>query len=421
MEEERIVSATEKQTLPREEQVEFEVPLIVSGNIRDVFRQKLRKLVFRRIREVFKRPEDRICTMYVVPDVENGDETVTVYGADAEVPRFTEDQYKRNIEEQYSAFDFVTSDVKTRKEDRTPGSIYGSSKTVAQLDLINFQFYDYDPASDDERTRTMLPREGDLVCGLVTRKSNRMEYTKWFICSDQFLHAWTAIMYDDHDSLTFLANGSKREREMRQPTFIVKTEEEIAAIRSAPPDPTKTSRFRYVTFEELEQIERDEEIWLSRTEERLRRKLFSGNTLQTNTYLKWILSCHESNLKSDPDMILAKFHALRTEFASRFFIHVYAALVLICRYNEWPCDYNVPNNIGEGPRMNTWDVPDGWLDALSKTYGITVQMYVRQGPPPIQTFIKPPKGTSFKPPTDDEYTVIVFSGGKGQKVKEADL
>lgn len=417
---------------PREfTEMQVEIPLIVSGNLREAFRKNLKKLKFRRVRTVFAKPEHRVETVFVAPNTETGDEEYVRYGPDDKIPVFSDEEYRRNVEEQYSEFYFFTTATEVRKGDGVKGGVYGHSSTLAVLDLTEFVFY----PCEDARTQMMLPREGDLVCGFVSDakkgKTARRgpEFTKWFLCSEQFLRAWTAIMYDEHDSLTKLANKDRGTR-VRRPVYITRTPEEIVAIRrqetneiaeaAARGEKYTRGNIRYVTPEELAKIEEDEEIWASRSEERLRKQLFCGNALQTNSYLKWFLSCYEDNLKSLPDEMTSRFWALRTEFASRVFVHVYAALVLMCRYGEFPCEWNIPNNI-EGPRMHSWDVPAGWLDSLVARYGITAQTYARvvQVPHP---FVEAPKGTVLKTqPAGEEYTVIVFSGNGAAAVNEKDL
>lgn len=168
----------------------------------------------------------------------------------------------------------------------------------------------------------ITPLEGDLLCIWFSNETinNRRENDTrpliadaWFIASDQFLRAHTLIVYDRHNSFDKMI-----------------------------PKATPT--------EERETI--------------LRKKMFCGNNLMTNTYLKHKLALEQSGLppmneKEATDM----YWHLRTEPASRNWVDVYAALVLMARYGEMPGEINMPNTAGDGPKRKQWSLPDYLLES----------------------------------------------------------
>ena len=177
----------------------------------------------------------------------------------------------------------------------------------------------------------ITPVEGDLLCIWLSNDTieRRKSYTKnfcpsleadaWFICSEQFLRAHTLILYEWHDSFNSLI-----------------------------PKNTKVE---------------DREI-------ALRKKLFIGNTLMTNGWLKHKLSLEQSNCepmsKKESE---EKYWHLRSEPVSRNWIDVYASLILMARFGEAPTDFNVPNNNNDGPKRNQWSLPIDFI----KDYHIEVE------------------------------------------------
>lgn len=162
----------------------------------------------------------------------------------------------------------------------------------------------------------ITPIEGDLLCiwlsnETIEQRKNHMqcplEADAWFICSEQFLRAYTLIIYEWHDSLNSLI-----------------------------PKNTKVED----------------------RETALRKKLFIGNTLMTNGWLKYKLSLEDSNCepmsKKESE---EKYWHLRSEPVSRNWVDVYAALILMARFGEVPTDFNVPNNNNDGPKRNKWSLP----------------------------------------------------------------
>jgi hypothetical protein len=104
-------------------------------------------------------------------------------------------------------------------------------------------------------------------------------------------------------------------------------------------------------------------------EMKLKEKLFSGNRLMTNTWLKTKLA-HEQNNEVFPreESIKAYWH-LRCDNASRYYVDVFAALVLISRYGELPCASNVPNTKDGGFQRIMWNLPTDFVQNLFELSG----------------------------------------------------
>lgn len=326
------------------ETVEVNVPLLdvgITGGEQtglDIFKKKIvknmSKLNFRRVGNVVAKQEDWVRTeFYQARD--DGSVVVNVYTENP--PDFTDDDYKRKVAEYYSDYSFYTTQKPLRVDEDKIGTGYilCEAKNQCYLNPITFKF-DRALSGDD---RMILPREGDLVCLLpVHGKGGRIPEAKyWFICSEQFMKAWTLIVYRDHETLKKLAS----------------------------------------------------------TEQELRKKVFSGNFTMTNGYRKWILSCYQSGLISTPEEIEKRFWVVRGERLARDYVHVYSALVLMIRYREFPCEYNVPNVINYAPTMSGWDLPAGWIETLTQTYGLQVHGFFRKQEIEVFDRTLPPKGTTY--------------------------
>lgn len=197
-----------------------------------------------------------------------------------------------------------------------------SSSTYRNFDITGLTF-------GFERVKPITPIEGDLLCIWLSSETcqrnygDRRNYERptadaWFITSEQYLRAYTAIMFDMHDALTSLV-------------------------------PKSTPR--------------------DQRDLKLKEKLFSGNRLMTNTWLKTKLA-HEQNNEVFPreESIKAYWH-LRCDNASRYYVDVFAALVLISRYGELPCASNVPNTKDGGFQRVMWNLPTDFVEKLFELSG----------------------------------------------------
>lgn len=274
-------------------------PANVVTELREALRRKLGNLVFRRVARVITKPQDLFETVFHTYDVDRGD-VATVYSAPDRAPAFTPDQIERNVEYKYRKFFAFTSEKALRDNDKYAGkSIFIASNKYSQID------FDSEDLSFSKsrllRTNMVPPRERDLVCMLVgpsTHKRDSLEANFWFTCSEQFFRAWTLIMYDEHPS-----------------------------------------------FENAGE------------EPHMREYYMSGNRLNTNNFLKFVIAHRASDVPIKQEEADARYYRLRTEYLSKKWCHYYSALVLMARYGEIPYHRNIPNNRGDGPHCVRWDLP----------------------------------------------------------------
>lgn len=175
-----------------------------------------------------------------------------------------------------------------------------------------------------EKSKPPVPVFGDLLCifmssgKLITgvHKHTKQVADYWFVASEQFLRMWTAVMYNDHDSLWALV-------------------------------PKNT------TPEDFEVL--------------LRKKLFSGNQLATNTWLKYKMMGYEGVLDFTKEESKKLYWHLRTDELSTEWVDVCAVLVLLSRYGELPSKDNTPilslknGEVETVYRRSLWHIPTGLL------------------------------------------------------------
>jgi len=286
-------------------------------NLEKTIKANLGSLVFRRIRKVVAKSEDLIETVFTTVSSETGDVSSNIYGAADTLPPFSEQELDQNVVQKFTKYYFFTYDTVLRDNDNVGQvDIYGASNKYSELDLFDKMDFRF---TYDKRYRVTQtpPRVDELVCGLVEpdphgRKNPHFKF--WFTCSEQFLHTWTAILYETHVAL---------------------------------------DKFGV-------------------TESEIRHTLMRGNKTCTNSYRKWLLANRADAAGINLTEAMKRFYILRTERASRDYVHVYAALILLIRYCELPCESNLPANLDGGPTPTKWDLPDGWMDALISKYEIEV-------------------------------------------------
>jgi hypothetical protein len=268
----------------------------------------------------------------------------------------TQQEMNKSIEVNYKSFSGFTFPSSVRDDEPLSfdgKEIYVNSKNYAQIDFTDNFTFKFSKAGDLKKPVT--PITGDLLMIYVSNdvidKHKRNQYNQrvtnnfragtnnrnqnlknsanlsakapeaemWCIISDQFLRAWTAIMYDSHETFDKLIGN-------KNITNIVQRE----AL--------------------------------------LRKKLLSGNRITTNSWLKHKLTLDGLKKEMTPKESSEKYWHLRTEKASREYVDIYAALVLIARYGEIPCAVNVPvtkvtiDNI-EYDRPK-WSLPNSFVDCL---------------------------------------------------------
>jgi len=281
------------------------LPEKVSAEMRKYFRTgNWKNFIFRRVSKVNLRREDleRVCFH---------EDPVTTHDMDIKTYKrsdFSDKEFEKNISLHYRKFSFVTSSASIRDNDYFQHQeIYVTADSFADLDITTLDF--------EEKTRVskIPPRVGDLVCMLVRKPSNpryNPRATKYFNCSEQFMRAWTAVMYDKHPAL---------EKKGKEP--------------------------------------------------QMRDYLMSGNRLNTNSSQKYYYAHKDHGKQVDPIEMKNRFYYLRTEGPSKKFIHAYSDLVLMVRYGVLPCYLNVPANRGEGVYMLHHDTPKGYMCGLLKHCG----------------------------------------------------
>lgn len=282
------------------------LPKEVVEEISSTLKTKLKDLVFRRVGPVITKDTDLISVNYFGPEGQKQLDPATYKRDD-----YSSKEYEQNIEENYSKFFFFTTQARVRDNDQHPGEqIFCASNYYSQLDFTDSGDLEFSKKRY-MRTITAPPRPGDLVCLIPTRSTKgrkNLQARFWFTCSEQFLRAWTLIMYFDHDS--FEAHGE---------------------------------------------------------EPRMREMYFSGNRLTTNNYKKWEMACKQAKMDLDLEEANKRYFHLRTEHISRRFLHVYAALVLMTRYKELPCKHNVPV-VHVGPTVEKWNLPRDFVSKFLRKW-----------------------------------------------------
>ena len=317
-------------------------------------RNAMRNFVFRRVGSVRPDPDFYLGTSYMSPD-ENGNVKQEWYPQGTLAPDFTQDEILKNVSVYYRKYSGLTAPRALRDEEPRCRNkpIEFNFGNHMEFDLVNFKFVPFEMGKENFK----LPRKGDMVCGLVASTGlegetrNKRPYFKyWFTCSEQFFRFWTAVMFDCHDSFTM---GKVKDED---------------------------------GYEDIVEL----------SDEQIHRNFFKGNHLMTNTFRKYVLSCEQTGLIAAHEEIKNRFWDLRTERMSRDYVHVYCALLLILRYGRIPCPYNVPSNMGTGPWMTKWDIPDGWIDTIAQKYGLRWESYSRIVRTPTLNPENLPKNTRMK-------------------------
>jgi hypothetical protein len=309
------------------------------GNLKATINKNFNNLIFRRVSQVFVKKEHLIETVVtrVIPSVPGasisesfppGTPVSVIYKAGTPRGDPTPKEYDQNVEERYSRFYFFTGDAAMRDNDRHGKiSIFGASNKYSQIDIVGAKMDFRFSYENEDRMNLVPPRVGDLVCGITTKDHvgrKNPAYKFWFTCSEQFLHAWTAIRYAEHETLDKL---------------ITRPAADFAdGIADREPE--------------------------------IRKALFKGNKVCTNSYRKWIRANQECNVPFNQEEAEKRYYSLRCERTAVNWVHVYAALVLILRYREVPNESNVPAILDGGATPKTWDLPVGWINRFVSYYGL---------------------------------------------------
>jgi hypothetical protein len=287
-----------------------------TSNLLEAIKKNMGKLIFRRVKTIKVNQSSKIDTTYFTDD-----DTFITYDKNKLCPKWNKQQLEQNVEYKYSFYTFLTDSKAIRPNDHFNGTqIFGSIYNRSVLDIEGGTFLFKKDSSDPHNF--VPPRidckEKDLVCGIVVNpkgeKSPLPKYQYWFICSDQFLKAWTSVIY---------------------PSFDI---------------------FPQYNGEDF----------------KIRKKLMTGNRLCTNTFKKWSMAHFDNKMDRDAEEIEKRFYRLRTEISSRKYVHLYAALILIAKYKELPCEFNLPVNLDKGPNMKKWDIPENFVNILIEKYNLVI-------------------------------------------------
>lgn len=220
-----------------------------------------------------------------------------------------------------------------------------------------------------------LPKVGQLVAG-YRYEENIHVYEKWFLCSEQLLHAFSALFTEE---VSVVDNGKDI------------WEQEVVSSESKVNKYGKLMPSLQEQYNDL-------------------RELFSGNKLCTNAYRKFFVGCNQNfmediPLESQMTEILGmpfferqsdegcdaglvtcpelekRYVNIITEAASIRYVHFYAFLVLVFKFGIFPTENIIPKNLEKDfPNMKLWDIPDFckyFIDNLEIKETIIIKNYLK--------------------------------------------
>lgn len=223
----------------------------------------------------------------------------------------------------------------------------------------------------ENRVAYPLPKIGQLVAG-YRYDFNIHVYKLWFLCSEQLLHAFSALFTEE---IMLVDNGKDI------------WEQEIVSGES------KVNKYGKI-MPSLQEQYND------------LRELFSGNKLCTNAYRKFTVGCKQNFIadiplekqateilgmpfferQSDEGLVMCpelekRFNVIITEPVSTRYVHFYAFLVLVFKFGIFPTENNIPKNLEKDfPNMKFWDVPDFctyYVNNLKYEEKITIKNYLK--------------------------------------------
>jgi hypothetical protein len=293
--------------------------------LRQWFLERTGQFVFRYVHNVTARPENIVDTEIVSISDDGKIEKNAIAGeVTAEDVKMTPREFEKAATPHFSRFFGFTKKTKLRENDPCDGSsIFINSSTCG---FFNAPFLELIPRPG-KRHRIPLPRpshrdcRGDLVAGFVAEGEKGWHFTRWFICSEQFLTLWTLVLNPKgHESF---------------------------------------SRGKELSLEDA------------------RRLLLDTNRLVTNPFKRWY-DAVEDQRKDKAEITelqlkecRTRLQALRYEKGAKEYYHLYVCLAMMIHWGEIPSDDNVPNCAKELPLSKWWnlptespDTPTGWLPEL---------------------------------------------------------
>jgi hypothetical protein len=253
-------------------------------NLLSVSKDKLEGLIFRSIKHITLHPEDEIAVTKYAPQVDfirneirnapkklDGGDIVSLSDIERLEGTFLgKNQYsftsggkdgnfwgkneeKKNLERLYKKYFGFTQNYPRIDDPYNNKSIYFHTNDRREMNPYSLEIVGL-----KKRSEHPLPyydnKESDLICGYVQYDQHldkRPKYTEWFICSQQFYKMWLLIMYGEQYFETILLKQSINKR--------------------------GDNDIEYVDVDALKNMKSMD----------IKRWLFSGNRLTSNTFKKW--------------------------------------------------------------------------------------------------------------------------------------
>jgi hypothetical protein len=410
------ISSNEKPFCPTEEKV-FEVnkPLLIDedirlkilGFLRDKFSGgKDGKCFFRRIETVIPKSEPVQIVKFSSPDT---------FEHLKSIKNLTFQEIDRYVEITYRSFICITNPRPVRYEqdpdELEDKEVFLHSNNYNQLDMSYDYTFDFPNGRENNSAKDKLgfpvtPCVGDLAfiyisnselskfCSLKDggeaelnhdkpkqEKSDKLvketpktkndvgkkkkifpKATYWCVASDQFLRAWTAIMFDWHETFDKLVGNA-----MNIQTIKIVDSKEAGTFNESEIFARKfigENNFVADGTSSKESCVNEVVTVVKNKNTVLREKLFVGNKLMTNSWLKRKLALKFNNLDFPENEKKERFWYMRSEYISKRWVDTYCALVLIARYGELPCPVNVPNNNDNEPKRHFWHLPEEFISMI---------------------------------------------------------
>lgn len=245
---------------------------------------------------------------------------------------------------------FPANDVDLLKDlnvDAT-SSISIDSRVLTYSSTNNF-FLNLETGNWENLERRVVPRDGDLICGLVDGD----KFTKWFICSEQFCRTIMllriAFSFDDTDRCKCDVTGDG-------PMFDDARRDELEEIAlEYPYFSSSLEEYNAATDKDLAHAE-EMGITLEPklVRESLYRNLFRNNntTIGSAVYKKIAAIKHNGTTPLTFKELQSAYSRSRCESYTRRpdCVHLYSALVMLFFYREPLTLENVPKNIFKNPK-----------------------------------------------------------------------
>jgi len=269
--------------------------------IRAYVKHNLKGLVFRRVSQVYLETNAKVTHRYFFPPTENDLASRTRDLRPDEVAELEPEELYARVETRCSgqySFGTAKQSVYPAEDVFVGQRIFGLAKNRCELDPVTLSLVPIRSANVAmPRAMKGIPHKSEdpasLVCGLVrlNRQSNRLEFFKWFMATEQLVRA---VLMLTHPSIELPVNSQGH-------------------IRSGPVA---------------------QAFWMG------------GNRLVTNTYRKMFLSEVSSGGSVEPKFKETKFAIHVGERMSRT-CHSLAFWVMLVKYGQISGDNNIPTTVAE--------------------------------------------------------------------------